>query len=145
MKTTDKPIIVEQKFTKSIETVWATITNHEEMIKWYFENIPDFKAEVGFYTEFNVKSEKRDFLHKWNVIEVIPNKKIIYNWTYENYQGSADMHFELFPKGDSTKLQIKIVVLEDFNDVIPEFRRESCIGGWEYFIKGRLKEFLENK
>lgn len=145
MKTIDDPIIVEQNFNNSLEEIWNVITNHEEMIKWYFDNIPDFKPEVGFYTEFNVESGERNFLHKWNVTEVIPNEKIVYNWTYEEYEGSADMSFELFPEGNSTRLQIKVLVLEDFNDDIPEFKREACIAGWEYFIKGRLKEYLDGK
>jgi len=113
------------------------------MKKWYFENIPEFKAEVGFETQFNVLSEERSFLHIWKVTEVIPNKKIVYNWTYEEYDGSADMVFELFDEKGSIKLQIRVIVLEDFPDDIPEFTRESCTGGWEYFIKGRLKEYIE--
>lgn len=145
MKTTDDPIIVEQNFNNSHEEIWNAITNPEEMIKWYFDNIPAFKAEVGFFTEFNVKSEERNFLHKWKVTEVIANEKNVYNWTYENYKGSADMYFEIFKNGDSTKLQIKVIVLEDFNNDIPEFKRESCIAGWEYFIKEQLKGYLEEK
>ena len=143
MKATDDPIIVEQRFNKPAETIWNAITVHDQMIKWYFDNLPDFKAEVGFKTEFNVISEERNFLHKWEVTEVIPLKKIVYNWQYEDYAGSADVAFEIFEEDDQTKLQIKVIVLEDFSDDIPEFRRESCIGGWEYFIQGRLKEFLD--
>lgn len=142
MKKIDDPIIVEQVFNKPIEVVWEAITEHNQMIQWYFDNVPEFKAEVGFYTEFDVKSGERNFLHKWSVREVIANKMIVYNWTYKDYEGSADTCFELFSKGESTKLQIKIIILEDFTDDIPEFKRESCIGGWEYFIKGRLKEYL---
>ena len=145
MKKTDNLIMVEQSFGNSKEEVWSAITNHKEMIKWYFDNIPNFKPEVGFYTAFNVESEDRNFLHKWKVTEVVPNKKIVYNWRYEKYEGSADMYFELFSEENSTKLQIKVKVLEDFDDGIPEFKRESCIAGWEYFIKGRLKEYLDGK
>jgi hypothetical protein len=34
-------------------------------------------------------------------------------------------------------------VRETFPDDIPEFRRDSCIGGWEYLIQKSLKEYLE--
>ncbi len=44
------------------------------MRKWYFENIPAFKPEVGFETQFNVQSEERNFLHKWKVTEVQPSE-----------------------------------------------------------------------
>jgi hypothetical protein len=40
---------------------------------------------------------------------------------------------------------LTVEVLEDFPDDIPEFRRESCIGGWNYFINHRLKEYLDKK
>lgn len=142
MKITDQPLIVEQTFNKSPEEIWNAITNHQEMIKWYFDNIPDFKPEVGFTTQFNIVSGERNFLHKWKVIKVFPNKKIVCNWTYENYEGSADVSFEIFSESSKSKLQVKVVVLENFNDDIPEFKRDSCVGGWEYFIQGRLKEYL---
>jgi len=142
MKRSDPPIIVEQNFDTSVENVWKAITEHGLMVKWYFENIPTFEAEVGFKTQFNVVSGERDFLHKWEVTEVIPNKKIVYNWTYKDYEGSADVAFEILEDGALSRLQIKVIVLEDFSNDIPEFKRESCIGGWEYFIKGQLKEYL---
>ena len=52
------------------------------MRKWYFENIPSFKPEVGFKTQFNVQSQHRNFLHIWKVTEVVPKKMITYNWKY---------------------------------------------------------------
>jgi len=78
------------------------------------------------------------------VTEVIPKIKLVCNWTYEEYVGSADMVFDLIEENNFTKMQIKVIVLEDFPDHIPEFKRESCVGGWEYFIQNRLKEYLEN-
>jgi len=144
MKKIDSPIIIEETFDSSVDMVWGAITEHEQMIKWYFDNIPDFKAEVGFRTQFNVKSEERNFLHKWHVTEIITKKKITYNWQYKEYPGSADVEFELIDLGDSTKLQLKVIVLEDFPNDIPEFKRESCIGGWNYFLRDRLKQYLEN-
>ena len=112
------------------------------MVRWYFENIPDFKPKVGFTTQFNVISEGRNFLHKWKVTKVLPLEKIVYNWQYEHYKGSADIEFNLSEIENFTKLQIKVIVLEDFPEDIPEFKRESCIAGWEHFIQSRLKELL---
>lgn len=143
MKKTDTPIIVEQNFDAAKEKIWKAITKFDEMIKWYFDNIPDFKAEAGFRTQFNVESGERTFLHKWLVKEVVPERKIVYNWTYEKYPGSADVAFEIFEYNTSVNLQVRVIVLENFPDYIPEFKRESCIGGWEYFIKERLKQYIE--
>lgn len=144
MKTSDEPIIVEQTFNSSVESVWNAITDIEQMRKWYFENIPDFKPEIGFKTQFNVQSEERNFLHIWKVTDVLPQKLIKYNWKFENYTGESTSAFELFKQGDLTKLRLTVEILEDFPEDIPEFKRESCIEGWKYFLNNRLKEFLEN-
>lgn len=142
MKTTDEPVIVEEIFEVNKEKVWNSITVLDEMINWYFENIPDFKPVVGFRTEFNITSGERDFLHKWHVTEVIPNEKIVYNWQYDGYHGSADVCFLLYEIDGRTKLELKVIILEDFNEGIPEFTRESCMNGWKYFINQRLKEYI---
>ena len=143
MKKNDEPIIVEQTYKTSIEKVWSAITELEQMKKWYFENIPAFKAEIGFETQFNVENEGRIFPHVWQVTEAIPNKIIVYTWRFEGYPGDSIVTFELFEENDSVRLQLRLNVLEDFPDDIPEFRIESCIGGWDYFLKNRLKTFLE--
>ena len=85
----------------------------------------------------------RDFLHLWKVTEVIPLQKIAYDWKYDGYPGDAFVVFELFKQDGATKLRLTVNVRESFPEDIPEFTRESCIGGWEYFIKERLKEHLE--
>ncbi|MDQ7816039.1 MAG: SRPBCC domain-containing protein [Melioribacteraceae bacterium] len=142
MKVSDELIIVEETFNSPIEFVWAALTEIEQMRLWYFDNIPSFKPEVGFKTQFDVRSETRNFTHKWKVTEIIPTKKIKYEWTYEGYTGRSTTLFELFSQENSTKLILTVEVLEDFPDDIPEFKRESCIGGWNYFINNRLKEYL---
>ena len=145
MKASDGPIIVEQSFDAAATTVWQAITDIDQMRQWYFDNIPAFKPEVDFETQFNVQGGDRDFLHMWKVTEAMPLKRISYDWTFEGYPGDSFVTFELFEKGRSTTLRLTVTVREDFPDDIPEFKRESCVGGWEYFIKGRLKEYLEKK
>ena len=144
MKITDSPVIVEQLFKKPVNLVWKAITELDQMRLWYFDNIPDFKAEIGFTTQFNVKAPSRDFLHIWKVTEVIPQKKITYNWTFKDCDGSGDVTFELFEQNSQTLLRLTNIVIEDFDDAIPEFRRESCLAGWNYFIKDRLVSFINN-
>ncbi len=143
MRKGDDPIIVEQFFNRSIESVWKAITEVDQMRQWFFENIPKFKPEVGFETQFNVQSQDRNFLHMWKVTEVVPLRLIRYNWKYEGYPGNSYVVFELFKENNLIKLRLTAQVLEDFPQDIPEFKRESCIEGWTYFIKKSLKEFLE--
>lgn len=142
MKKGDKPVIVEQSFKKPVLDVWNAITDLDLMKNWYFDNIPAFKAEVGFKTQFNVTNEARNFLHLWEITEVVPQKKIAYSWKFKEYPGEGLVEFEISQKDDTTHLKLTNHIVESFPDGIPEFTRESCIGGWEYFIQERLKEYL---
>jgi uncharacterized protein YndB with AHSA1/START domain len=144
MRKEEEPIIIEETFNVPVETVWNAITQVEQMCRWFFENIPSFKPEVGFEIQFNVKSQDRNFLHKWKITEMEPLKKISYNWEYENYRGNSFVVFELFEENNSTMLRLTHQVTESFPQNIPEFKRESGIEGWNYFIKNTLKAFLEN-
>jgi len=143
MKKNEEPIIVEQTFNTSIDTVWNAITKIDQMRQWYFDSIPSFKPEVGFETHFNVQSQDRNFLHMWKVTEVVSMKKITYNWKYEGYAGDSFVLFELFEENNSTKLRLTHQVTVSFPEDIPEFLRESGVEGWTFFIKKGLKDFLK--
>lgn len=138
-------ISVEETFSKSIEEVWKAITELTLMKQWFFENIPAFEPIVGFSTKFNVQAETQSFMHLWKIIEVIPNQKIVYNWKYEEYEGDGNVIFELSKTINGTKLKITSIVLKSYPKDIPEFTSESCLAGWIYFIKLRLKQFLDNQ
>ncbi|MBW1295148.1 SRPBCC family protein [Aquimarina litoralis] len=142
MKTTDNPIVISQTFHSSINKVWNAITNVDEMRLWFFDNIPSFKPEIGFETAFLVEVEDRKFTHCWEVIEVELNRKISYTWSYSEYVGDAIVTFELIKQLNSVILQLSMIVTEDFSSDIPEFKKESCVAGWNYFLKDRLKTYL---
>lgn len=143
MKKTAKPIVVEQLFDTSVENVWSSITVLDRMQQWFFNNIPSFEPIVGFETQFIIQVEDRVFPHIWKLTEVVPLKKITYDWSYEGYSGSALVVFELIEKGDQTLVKLTSTVVEDFPDNIPEFKRKSGVEGWNYFIKKSLKDYLE--
>ncbi len=138
-----EPVIVEQCFNKSINEVWNAITHVDHLTQWFFENIPAFEAKVGFKTSFNVRANGRDYLHLWEITEVIPQKKIAYSWKYKDFSGDGVVIFELFEENDQTLLKLTNLGLETFPDNIPEFTRESCEGGWQYFINKQLKGYLD--
>ena len=143
MQKEEKPVIVEQSFNVSPDIIWKAISDINQMKEWYFDNIPDFKPIIGFETQFDVNSGERIFRHLWKVIEVIPNKKLVYNWKYKDYAGDSNVIFELIEKQNNTTLRLTAQIIENFSEDIPEFRRDSCLGGWEYFIQQRLKLFIE--
>ncbi len=143
MKRTDPLIIVEETFERSLETVWKSITEVDQMKQWFFEQIKSFKAEEGFETEFVVEVGDRKFTHLWTIVEVKLNHKVKYQWRYKEYHGDSFVTFEVKEEKGKVNLKLTIEVVEDFPDDVSEFERESCIGGWNYFIKERLKEFLK--
>lgn len=145
MKKTDPLIIVEQQYNSSITEVWNAITNPNEMRKWFFEQIDSFKPAVGFETEFLVKVETRNFTHLWKIKEIIEFHRIKYQWRYKEYSGDSFVTFELMEEKGKVNLKLIAEVIEDFPDDVPEFKRESCIGGWNYFIKESLNNYLNNK
>jgi len=142
LKKEEAPIVVEQDFDRSASDVWDAITKIGEMRKWFFENIPDFKPEEGFVTRFVVESGNRSFVHLWKVTEVDPQRKVVCNWKYEGLPGDSFVTFEVSGDEKSARLKVTALVQEDFPEDIPEFRRESCLGGWTHFIKDRLKAYL---
>jgi uncharacterized protein YndB with AHSA1/START domain len=143
MSDPSQPIVVEQAFGVSTETLWQAITNRQHMVQWFFEEIPEFQAEVGFQTQFNVSAGERDFLHLWKITEVNPGQKIVYDWRYEGYAGVGKVTFEVLQDGTGSKLRVTTEGVETFPQEVPEFSPESCQGGWEYFVQECLKGYLE--
>ena len=145
MKVSESPVFIKQEFPYSLAIVWDAISQHQQMKEWFFEQISEFIPEVGFKTQFNVQAPSRDFFHIWEITEVIPLERIVFNWKYKNLKGDSFVTFDLTLKDNATVLTLTTQVIEDFDDSIPEFRRESCVGGWNYFIKERLYNYLKQK
>ncbi len=138
----DPPVIVEQHFEVPADIVWQAITEREQMVQWYFENIEAFEPQIGFETRFVIENEGRIFIHLWRIVEVEPFKKISYNWKYEGYAGDSTVTFKVMEEEKGCRLHLTHQVLNNFPPNIPEFTRDSCLGGWNYFIQNRLREFL---
>jgi len=143
MKDSISPILIRKEFDQPAKVVWEALTDIDLMRKWYFDNIPDFKPEIGFKTRFAISNEGRTFTHLWEVTEVIPFQKISYNWKFKEYPGDSFIIFELEEKGSHTILTLREEISSAFPDDIPEFKRESAVEGWNYFIGERLTNFLK--
>jgi len=144
MKTFDSPIIIEHQYKASAQQLWQALTNLEQMQQWYFENLPNFKPKVGFETAFVVHNEGRTFTHLWEVLVVIPQKEITYSWRFKEYKGESTSQFLIEHETETTvNLKLIIEILKDFPADVPEFRVESGLAGWHYFLKQRLTQFLE--
>ena len=62
---------------------------------------------------------------------------------YNEYPSHLVVKFELNEKAGSTLLRLSTEVIADFLDDIPEFKRESGVQGWNYFIGKQLKAYLD--
>ncbi|MDP4240053.1 MAG: SRPBCC domain-containing protein [Bacteroidota bacterium] len=138
-----KPVIIEQTYKASVSQLWKALTDVTQMKKWYFETLNTFQPEIGFETEFLVNTNDKNYLHKWKVTEVIPEKKITCRWKFGGYPGESFVTFEISTEKNLTKLRLTDVGIESFPQDNPDFSRESCIEGWNYFICKQLKEFLD--
>lgn len=125
------------------EMIWRALTQHSKMILWYFEQLEEFKAELGFQTQFVVQNEGRTFTHIWEVTEIKPGKTIAYSWRFKEYAGQGLVRFELNAKDGLTELTLTNEGLHTYPNDIPEFTRESCLGGWKYFLEQNLKAYLD--
>ena len=72
-----------------------------------------------------------------------PKKKIVYRWNYPEYPGDSNVHFTIQTLEGGCLLRVSTEILEDYPDDIPEFKRESAVAGWKYFIQERLPAYLK--
>lgn len=138
------PIEVSRTVPTDIQTTWQALTIRDVMVQWYFDNIPIFEAEVGFETAFVVHSADRVFTHQWRVLQVDPPHFISYAWRFDEYEGESYSDFSLQRLATGTKVMVRCRNLDSFPSDIPEFSRESCTAGWNYFMD-RLQLFLDHR
>jgi uncharacterized protein YndB with AHSA1/START domain len=135
--------IIERIFNANIKDVWRAITEKELMKQWYFD-LPEFKAEVGFVFEFTGGEEGgTQYLHRCEITEVIFERKLSHTWCYVGYEGVSHLTFELFAEGDKTKLILTHSGIETFPSSIKDFAFHNFEAGWNHIIDTALKNFLE--
>ena len=71
-------------------------------------------------------------LRIWKVTEVVPGKKIAYNWKFGGNPGNSFVSFELFAEGDKNKTEIELTH-EGLETFLPESNPDLARGN---FVKG---------
>ena len=75
--------------------------------------------------------------------EVIPGRKITYDWKFGGNPGNSYVTFELAPEGNKTKLKLTHRGLETFlPETNPELARGNFLMGWTG-LAGTLGQFVE--
>jgi uncharacterized protein YndB with AHSA1/START domain len=143
----NNPVVVERIYNAPLEKVWAAITDVKQMRQWYFPSLEEFEPEAGFETRFDVPHDGKIFPHIWKVTEVVPYKKISYDWRFGGFPGNSVVSFELFDEDDDkTKIVLTHDKLETFDGVShPDLAAENFVQGWTHFIGTALKDYVENE
>jgi uncharacterized protein YndB with AHSA1/START domain len=142
----NEPVVVERTYNAPVKAVWEAITDLEKMQQWYFPMLEEFEPEVGFETRFDVATPGNVYAHIWKIKEVIPFKKISYEWKFGGYPGDSVVSWELFPDGDGTRLVLTHTGIETFRgDLYPDLSRDNFIKGWADFVGTKLREYVEEQ
>lgn len=137
------PIIKEVLLDATPAKVWKALTDKDEMRQWYFD-LKEFKAVPGFEFEFEGGPEDRIYIHQCKIVDVIPIEKLSYTWSYQGYQGSTLVTFELFEEGERTMLQLTHEGLENFSvNNNPDFDKKNFDAGWSHIIGKSIKDYID--
>ena len=138
-------VVIERTYNASVERVWKALTDIDQMKQWYMPALTSFQPTVGFETGFSIgKAGGKQWPHLWKITEVIPNKKISYEWRYVGFPGNSLVTFELSPDGDGTRLKLSHIGLETFEgDKNPGLEPKNFADGWNQLINTQLKDFIE--
>ncbi|MDD5361897.1 MAG: SRPBCC domain-containing protein [Ignavibacteria bacterium] len=141
----NEPVIIEHIYNSPLDKVWDAITDYRTMKYWYFKELESFEPVVGFETQFNIREKNIDYLHVWKVTEVLPFKRIVYEWTFKGMPGDSFVTWELFPEDNNTRLKLTHIGIDSFAQDNPDLSRESFTEGWDSILGKSLKNFLEKQ
>lgn len=141
----EKTVIKEFIYNTSPEKLWHAISDKEKMKFWYFD-LEEFKAEIGFEFRFWGGTENRQYFHICRITDVIPVRKLCNTWSYDGIPGITELCFEINTAGDNlSKLKLSHAGFETFPRDNPDLDPKNFDKGWEYILGTSLKNYLENK
>jgi uncharacterized protein YndB with AHSA1/START domain len=130
---TTREIIVEDVLPHAPELVWKTLTSGELMSRWLMPN--DFEPVVGRRFTFTTRPVGGwDGIVHCEVLEMIPNEKLVYSWkggSDDNpaYGSRLDsvVTWTLKPLDGGTRLRL---VHSGFRSPGNDFAFDAMSGGW---------------
>ncbi len=138
-----KTLVIERVFDAPIADVWRALTVKELMKEWYIDT-EEFQPQVGFKFQFPGGSgSEPPYNHLCEVLEVVHEQKLSYDWRYEGYEGRSVLTFELFAEEAGTKLKLTHTGLDTFPDDNPDLTITNFEMGWNQLMHTSLKDFLE--
>lgn len=144
---TANDIVLEKTYNAPIALVWSAITEEQHMRNWYFDFHNSFQLTVGSHFEWHGGDPKgTQWLHRGEMLEVVPNKKLVHSWTYPGYSGKAIAYWEL-TEGDAntTKLNFRFEFAEPFDANEPALVCGNFVMGWNELINKSLEDYLNKQ
>ena len=143
-ETITAPLVKETLIKSTPDKVWSALTDPEKVKQWFMDPI-GFKPEVGNEFTMTATNKGKEYLHLCEVMEVIPEKKLMYSWKYKDTPGESFVTFELSAEGDKTRLKLTHEGLETFPQDSDDYARKNFDAGWTHFIEKTIKEFVEKE
>jgi len=135
-----KGLVIERTYAASPERIWQALTDHDKLNQWFFK-LPDFKAEPGF--EFRLADTNGKDKHQCRMPEVVPGKRLTYEFTNLHVAGDSRVSWELFGEGGGTRVKVTHSGLDTFPDT-PGYQRKDYQGGWTYLVNSLAKYLGES-
>lgn len=135
-------ITLTQKFSVSTELIWQYLTSLPHMKKWWFSQIRAFEPQIGFQTRFTVNHKGEKYIHLWEVLEVVPQEKLVLDWRYANHPGKAYAQFDLQNTPEGSLLSFTSDIVEFFPNH-KAFSRTSIQAGWQTLLTERLVDYTQ--
>lgn len=140
----ENQLIIKRQLDAPAQLVWEAITNKEHTAKWYFSFENDWKLEVGNVFEWYAEdNDCVQWLHKGEILEVVPNVKLSHTWYYPGYKGMSVVTWELSSLSDkSTELTLIHDFIEPFDETVLALKLENFQNGWNQIIHTLLPNYL---
>lgn len=138
-----EPLVVETIINAPVSKVWEALTTAEDISK-YMMPLKEFKPETGFEFKFIGHDEDgNEYPTSCKVVEVIPNKKLSYTWSFDAFPSYSLVTYELFEENEKTNVKLTHEGLENIPAGHPEASKERHLEGWTMIIKTGLKNTVE--
>ena len=136
-------VVIKQRVNAPVDKVWKAITDRSLMKDWYFD-IADFSTDLNSEFSFYGSEEKNKHQHHGEILEVIPNEKLKYTWSYPQItKDKTIVKWNLQDEGDKTLVILTHKGLENFEHLGENFSKDSFDKAWTEIVSIKLKNFIE--
>jgi len=137
-----KDIKLKWFYAYPVETIWKCLTNPEILKEWWV-NTGEFKAEVGFkWMEVSKPRKQFDWDGKmyFEILEVVPLKKLSYSFKGGPRPGEYNLDtvvtWTLIQREEGTELHLEQTGFSGFKNYMSAFIMEI---GWKKQVSKRFK------